>query len=31
MSIEEFTSGVMFGISIFGTVLKKLLDNKNST
>ncbi len=28
MTIEEFTSGVMFGISIFSTVLKKVLENK---
>ncbi len=28
MTIEEFTSGVMFGISIFSTVLKQVLENK---
>ena len=28
MRIEEFTSGVMFGISIFSTVLKQVLENK---
>ncbi|CEP85333.1 Uncharacterised protein [[Clostridium] sordellii] len=29
MTIEEFTRGVMFGISIFNVVLKKVLENKN--
>ena len=28
MTIEEFTSGVILGISIFSTVLKKVLENK---
>ncbi|OMK47535.1 Hypothetical protein IB136_0399 [Clostridioides difficile] len=28
MTIEEFTSGVMFGISIFSAVLKQVLENK---
>ena len=28
MTIEEVTSGGMFGISIFSTVLKKVLENK---
>ncbi|VIG08630.1 Uncharacterised protein [Clostridioides difficile] len=29
MTIEEFTRGVMFGISIFNAVFKKVLENKN--